>query len=202
MALEFETVSDEGLARRSQAGSLVAFEELVFRYESRIYRFVANSCCNESDVREVTQDTFVRAFQAIAQFDSRRGFAPWLFTIARRKCIDRHRAAPPATGEPMPDLPDHDDPAELLARREERQNLWQLAGRLLPEAQFQALWLRYAEDMNLAEIAQVLRKTQTHVKVLLFRARRTLGRGLNAGRTAAPAVVSTVPLNRPDLSTI
>lgn len=202
MALEFETVSDEELARRSQAGSLVAFEELVFRYESRIYRFVANSCGNETDVREVTQDTFVRAFQAIAQFDSQRGFAPWLFTIARRKCIDRHRAARPAADELLPDLPDHDDPAELMARQEERQNLWQLAGRLLPEAQFQAIWLRYAEDMNLAEIAQVLRKTQTHVKVLLFRARQTLGRGLNADRTAVPTVEPTHQINRPDPSPI
>jgi len=202
MALEFETVSDEELARRSQAGSLVAFEELVFRYESRIYRFVANSCGNETDVREVTQDTFVRAFQAIAQFDSQRGFAPWLFTIARRKCIDRHRATRPVTDELLPDLPDHDDPAELMARQEERQNLWQLAGRLLPEAQFQAIWLRYAEDMNLAEIAQVLRKTQTHVKVLLFRARQTLGRGLNADRTAAPTVETTHQINRPDPSPI
>lgn len=202
MALEFETVSDEELARRSQAGSLVAFEELVFRYESRIYRFVANSCGNETDVREVTQDTFVRAFQAIAQFDSQRGFAPWLFTIARRKCIDRHRAARPAADELLPDLPDHDDPAELMARQEERQNLWQLAGRLLPEAQFQAIWLRYAEDMNMAEIAQVLRKTQTHVKVLLFRARQTLGRGLIADRTAAPTVETTHQINRPDPSPI
>ena len=202
MALEFETVSDEELARRSQAGSLVAFEELVFRYESRIYRFVANSCGIETDVREVTQDTFVRAFQAIAQFDSQRGFAPWLFTIARRKCIDRHRAARPAADELLPDLPDHDDPAELMARQEERQNLWQLAGRLLPEAQFQAIWLRYAEDMNMAEIAQVLRKTQTHVKVLLFRARQTLGRGLNADRTAVPTVETTHQINRPDPSPI
>ena len=202
MALEFETVSDEELARRSQAGSLVAFEELVFRYESRIYRFVANSCGNETDVREVTQDTFVRAFQAIAQFDSQRGFAPWLFTIARRKCIDRYRAARPAADELLPDLPDHDDPAELMARQEERQNLWQLAGRLLPEAQFQAIWLRYAEDMNMAEIAQVLRKTQTHVKVLLFRARQTLGRGLNADRTAVPTVETTHQINRPDPSPI
>ena len=45
---------------------------------------------------------------------------------------------------------------------------------LLPEGQFQALWLRYAEDMRVAQIARVLGKTQTHVKVLLFRARRKL----------------------------
>jgi RNA polymerase sigma-70 factor (ECF subfamily) len=84
----------------------------------------------------------------------------------------------------MPELPDNNDPAVLLARREEGQSLWELARRRLPEPQFQALWLRYAEDMSVAGIAQVLRKTQTHVKVLLFRARRVLARELKAGKVA------------------
>ena len=98
MASDFQSFTDEELARQTQAGSLVAFEELVYRYEGRIYGFVANCCRNGTDAREVTQDTFVRAFQAIGQFDLQRGFAPWLFTIARRKCIDHHRAAPAPGG--------------------------------------------------------------------------------------------------------
>ena len=182
MAADFQRCSDEELARQSQDGTLAAFEELVYRYEHRIYGFVANSCRNATDAREVTQDTFVRAFQAIGQFDCRRDFGPWLFTIARRKCIDHYRAAPFAADEPMPELPDDNDPAELLARREEGQSLWELARRRLPDSQFQTLWLRYAEDMNVAGIAQVLRMTQTHVKVLLFRARRVLALELKAGR--------------------
>jgi RNA polymerase sigma-70 factor (ECF subfamily) len=184
VAADFQKCSDEELARQTQAGSLAAFEELVYRYEGRIYGFVANSCRNGTDAREVAQDTFVRAFQAIGQFDCRRGFASWLFTIARRKCIDQHRAAPPVADEAVPELTDDNDPAELLARREERQDLWGLARRHLPEAQFQSLWLRYAEGMSVAGIAQVLRKTQTHIKVLLFRARQALGRELKAGQVS------------------
>jgi len=191
---------DEELARETQAGSLAAFEELVYRYEDRIYGFAVNSCRNATDAREVTQDTFVRAFRAIAQFDCRRGFGPWLFTIARRKCIDHHRAAPAAAGEPMPEQRDDDDPAELLARREERQDLWGLAHRRLPEPQFQALWLKYAEEMSVAGIAQVLGKTQTHVKVLLFRARQLLGRELQvAEASGAPTRrVASQPAREPE----
>jgi RNA polymerase sigma factor (sigma-70 family) len=193
----FQTCTDSELARQSQDGSLAAFEELVYRFEGRIYGFAANVCGNAADAREVTQDTFVRAFQAIGQFDCRRAFGAWLFTIARRKCIDRYRAAPPGTEEPLPELRDEDDPAELLARQEERQNLWGLARRRLPDAQFEVLWLRYVEGMSVADIAQVLRKTQTHVKVLLFRARRGLARelkpvgasGLATGRIAGRAVL-------------
>jgi len=177
---DLQKCSDEDLARQSQAGSLVAFEELVYRYEARVFGFIVNCCRNGVDAREVTQETFVRAFQAIGQFNCRRSFGPWLFTIARRKCIDHHRAAPSTTDEAMPDLPDDNNPAELLARQEERQNLWELARRRLPEIQFQALWLRYAEELSVAGIAQVLRKTQTYVKVLLFRARQALARELRA----------------------
>lgn len=181
MVSDFETCSDGELAQQSQDGSLAAFEELVYRYEGRIYGFVANACGNAADAREVTQDTFVRAFQAIAQFDCRRAFGPWLFTIARRKCIDRYRAAPSGAEEALPELADENDPAELLARQEERQNLWGLARRRLPGPQFEVLWLRYAEEMSVSGIAEVLRKTQTHVKVLLFRARRVLARELKPG---------------------
>lgn len=177
---ELQSLSDEELARQSQGGSLPAFEELVYRYEARVYSFLVQLCASSLDARELTQDTFVRAFQAIARFDSRRAFASWLFTIARNKCIDLHRAAPPAASAAASELPDNDDPAVLLVRREERQNLWELARQHLPTAQFQALWLRYAEDMNIAQIAQVLRKTRTHTKVLLFRARQSLGAKLEA----------------------
>ena len=190
MPSELQRSSDEELARETRAGCLAAFEELVRRYERRVYAFITHCCRNRADAQELTQDTFVRAFQAIAQFDPRRGYATWLFTIARRKCIDHHRAAPPAPAEePMPELPDLADPAELLAQREDRQNLWQIARRRLPEAQFQALWLRYAEDMSVAGIARVLRKTQTHVKVLLFRAREVLRHELKA----TPIVGRTIP---------
>jgi len=190
---DFQILSDEELARQTQAGSLEAFEELVYRYEHRIYAFVTQCCRNGPDALDVTQDTFVRAFQAIAQFDPRRGFAAWLFTIARRKCIDHHRKAAPAVpDEALPEMPDNDDPSELLARQEERQNLWELARRKLPEAQYQALWLRYAEDMDVAGIGRVLCKTRVHVKVLLFRARQGLSRALKAGRTADKPIAAVV----------
>jgi RNA polymerase sigma-70 factor (ECF subfamily) len=205
VASDFPNFTDQELARQTQAGSLAAFEELVYRYEGRIYGFVANSCGNGTDARELTQDTFVRAFQAIEQFDCQRSFAPWLFTIARRKCLDRYRAARPTADEPAPELADHDDPAELLARQEDRQSLWELARRHLPKPQFHALWLKYAEEMNVADIAQVLRKTQTHVKVLLFRARQALGRELKAAQgSSAPSAgaASRAAPNRETTSTV
>lgn len=188
MAPELSTHSDAELARQTQAGSLAAFEQLVYRYEHRVHAFVAQFCRNATDAREVTQETFVKASQSMAQFDARREFAPWLFTIARRKWIDRQRAAPPPADAPLPESVDEIHPGELLAQQEDRQQLWHLARQCLTENQFQALWLRYAEDMDVPQIAQVLGKTRVHVKVLLFRARQTLGNQLNPAPTLAQAI--------------
>jgi RNA polymerase sigma-70 factor (ECF subfamily) len=194
---DLKSVADEELARQSQGGSLQAFEELVSRYERRIYAFAAQWLRNPADARDVTQDAFVRAFQAIAQFDSRRPFAPWLFAIARRRCIDSYRRVRPVSQDSPPDVPDLEDPAELLARREEAEKVWRLARRHLRQGQFQAIWLRYAEDMNVADIAQALGKTQTHVKVLLFRARQNLAGPLRRDGRERPALLAATQGGNP-----
>jgi RNA polymerase sigma-70 factor (ECF subfamily) len=171
---ELKIGSDEELARQTQAGSLVAFEELVVRYEQRVYAFVRHWRRNETEARELTQDTFVRAFQAISQLNCQLSFAPWLFAIARRKCINAYRAQRFIADGPPPEQPDFNDPSEILARQDDRESIWQLARKHLPDVQFQALWLRYVEEMNIPAVSRALGKSQIAVRVLLFRARQTL----------------------------
>jgi RNA polymerase sigma-70 factor (ECF subfamily) len=192
MTSDSPSPSDEVLARQTQAGSMQAFEELVLRYEQRIYAFVCQFCRNGMDAAEITQETFVKAYQAIAQFDSKRTFAPWLFTIARRKCVDHFRAVRPASDESVPELLDSADPSEVLAREDERHHLWSLARRILPRAQFDALWLHYVEDMKLDEVAKVLRRPQTYIKVLLFRARKALAERLKPARANSQSSPQTM----------
>lgn len=182
MSEERSGVSDQELARQTQAGSLDAFETLVLRYEGRIYGFLLRMCGDVENARELTQETFVRGYQAIGQFNPDRSFATWLFAIARNQCIDHQRRAARISAEPVPVQIDTEDPAELAARQDERASLWDLAQRSLPELQFQALWLRYAEEMDIAAVATVMRKTKTHVKVLLFRARQVLSRELSSSK--------------------
>ena len=183
-------MSDEELARESQAGSVAAFEVLVSRYERRVHAFAAQCCGNAAEAGDVAQEAFVRAFQAIGQYNPGRSFAAWLFTIARRKAIDRHRSAPVIAEEPVPEGAEVQDPAEILARAEERQALWALARRSLPPLQYQVIWLRYAEELSVADIATVLRRTRVHVKVLLFRARRSLAQALGAATRRSEATGS------------
>jgi len=152
-----------------------------------MFRFVANNSRNASDAQEVTQDVFVTAFRNLDKFDADRSFVTWLFAIARRKCIDHHRSARPVVGEALPEESDGNDPAEMLAQREAERDIWHLAKSILPPLQFEALWLRCAEDMNVADVARILRRTKTHVKVLLFRARIRLDRELTNRGARVPA---------------
>ena len=186
-----QAISDEELALRSQKGSLEAFEELVYRYEARVYGFIVRCSQDEQVARDVTQDAFVRAFQALHQYHPERPFAPWLFAIARRKWIDHYRAMPRPLEAADPEEFDRNDPAELLARDEERLDLWRLARARLNADQFQALWLRYVEELDLHQIARVMRKSKTGVKVHLFRARRALGQILGRKSLAAPEKATT-----------
>ncbi|MDW8308391.1 MAG: sigma-70 family RNA polymerase sigma factor [Verrucomicrobiales bacterium] len=192
MAEALSHLTDEELAHRAQAGEVGAFETLVERFEARIYRFALHWCGREADAREVTQDTFVAAYLHLNRFDSAHAFVTWLFTIARRKCIDHARRAPVVGAEPIGEEADTDDPFELMARREACDDLWALARRVLPATQFQTLWLHYVEDLSVRDVARVTGKTLPHVKVLLFRARRTLGRELRV-RSALEGASAPAP---------
>ena len=192
MTDEFQKIPDEELARAAQAGDWTSFDELVRRFEARIYGFVL-TCCggHEANARDLTQETFVSAYLNLKRFDPSRSLLTWLFMIARRKCIDRSRRVRPESYEEVPELPDDETPSALAERRDTREHIWRVARKVLPDLQFQTLWLHYAEDLSVREIASVVRRTQPHVKVLLFRARRTLARELKY-RTASEQTQSSV----------
>jgi RNA polymerase sigma factor (sigma-70 family) len=187
---------DESLAREVQAGSVAAFEQLVYRFEHQLFAFAARMCGNEADAMDITQETFVRAYRAIDKFDCQLSFRTWVFAIARRKCIDHFRT----NRRPLPIdfMPaESEDPWESTARADDARSLWETARRCLSVAQFEALWLRYAEMMDTAQISSVLKKSKVHVKVLLFRARQALlnqiGSRHSLGRTPRPALVRSRP---------
>ncbi len=182
MAGDWSNSTDGELICATQTGSLEAFEELVLRYEQRIFRFLAMTSWCEADARELTQDTFVRAYQAIHQCQPRLSFSSWLFAIARRRQIDWFRLArrrPRTEIEPW-DLTTGENPADTLADREAGERVWLLAKARLSPAQFEVLWLKYVEEMSVAQIAAAVRKSSSHVKILLFRARRELAKTFKA----------------------
>ncbi len=169
---------DRELARDAQAGSLAAFDELVRRHEGRIYGFILRRVNTVSDAEDLTQQTFVTAYRRLHRYSPVYPFTAWLFTIARRLTIShyRHAATLLETTEVIAEPVDPRTPDAALASREDAENLWALARRLLTERQYSVLWLHYAEDLPVADVARSTGLFPTHVKVLLHRARRALQR--------------------------
>jgi RNA polymerase sigma-70 factor (ECF subfamily) len=181
--------SDEELAVRAAAGSRAAFEELVTRYTPRLFHFLRHRFEGNEDLEDLVQETFFRAYRSIGRYNARWKYATWLYTIAVRLAISRHRATKtgrvrPASGEPECPSP---GPQEILARKEEtlvQKNIWNLA-RTLGSREYEALWLRYAEEMPVRDIARTMGKTQVGIRALLHRSRLKLGKKLRSAEQAA-----------------
>jgi len=181
--------TDEELAAQATAGSRSAFEELVSRHNLHLFHFLRSRSGSDQDVEDLVQETFLKAYRNIRRYDPRWKFSTWLYTIAVRIMISRHRAAK-APAVPL-DAEGLETPApgpqELLMRKEETGNagnIWFLARTLRPN-EYEVLWLRYAEEMPLKEIARTMKRTLVGVRVLLHRSRLKLGKKLRETSPAA-----------------
>lgn len=179
----------EELALRAAGGSLEAFGELVKRFEVRLFNFLLRRTASRADAEDLTQEAFIRAWERIHRYEPTWRFSTWLFTIAARLAVSHHRRRRPTLrwvgdeDESAPPEPAHERDEEIATGA----RLWALAGRVLTPEQHTALWLRYAEDMNIEEIAAVLRKSAVGVRVMLFRARQILAEQME--REAAASLV-------------
>jgi len=167
-----EHLSDEELASKAAEGPRSLFEELVSRYSMRLFYFLRHRTESDQDIEDLVQETFLKAFKGIDRFDPERKFSTWLYTIATREAVSHHRAHKKMKHNPVgtSSLP---GPEEVVIRKEESQNIWKLATSL-PKKEYEALWLFYAEEMPIKDIARATKKSPITVRVLLYRARMKL----------------------------
>ena len=163
--------SDEELANLSQKGDSDAFNLLANKYWHRIHRFLL-PMFDHATAADVTQQTLLRAYHKIHLFNNKHTFAPWLFTIARRVAInvgrkESKRNETSLNDETLSDVAEENG-NNLI------QPLWKLALEILNEKSYQAMRLHYAEDISIREIAKIMGKTETGIKVILFRSRQRL----------------------------
>lgn len=188
---DFKELSNEELALRTQEGSPECFEELVKRFEGRLLGFLGRRGGQAQEAEDLLQDTFTRAYHKIEQYDPKWRFSTWLFTIARRMACDQRKGLKRqslALAEAV--TTDQYNPLRIVQQKEEKENLWSLANKLLSGDQFTALWLRYSEDMSIKQIAKIMNKTQSYTKVLLFRARNRLAGNLKPDAVSKRATIS------------
>src|SRR5947209_613833 len=89
--------SDAEVIQRCRRGEIELFSLLVERYQDRIYNLAFRLLDHAEDARDVAQETFLRAYSALARFDPDRPFAPWLFRIATNLCYGLLRKRRPDT---------------------------------------------------------------------------------------------------------
>jgi RNA polymerase sigma-70 factor (ECF subfamily) len=172
--LESLLPSDAETIQEVLKGDSRAFEHIVRVYQARVFGFLRQMTKHRQDAEDLTQQTFLKAYQNLSRFDLSRPMVNWLLTIARNSAINHLRTLRPS--EAVPDhLPSAEaSPAQMTEERDRQKNLWDRVRAILPARQFEILWLRYGEDLSVRETAEVSGLTQTHVKILVFRARHTL----------------------------
>ncbi len=165
----------EALAIRAQQGDAKSFDELVRRMEPRVRGFLLPKLGSSADTDDLVQETFVKAHQNIARYDSTYRFSTWLFTIANNLARSHFRQKR-AQGSHTNLTSNHSNLGEAasLAERDEGARLWRRASELLKPRQYLTLWLRYGEDLNVEEIAQKIGKSRVSVRVSLYRSRKRL----------------------------
>ena len=161
------------LAQEASAGSIRAFDELVRIFSARILAFSRSKSAYAS--ADLAQEIFITAFRRLKSYNSSRPFGPWLFAVARSVAIDvSRRRTLPSAGEDCVDQVDNQSPADRLCASDAENAVWRIARSTLTPRQLQVLEMRAGAGLSVAETAAALGITQAAVKVILFRARRSL----------------------------
>lgn len=159
--------------QQALGGSEAAFGELAGRYRDGLFRFLLLRCGSRADAEDALQDTLVNAWRYLGSYDTRWRFSTWLYRIGIRNA-GRYRARPSASPEEPVD--ETADPLADCIDQSSRENLWITARRALSQEAYTVMWMHYAEDLPVADIALALDRTRTWTRVVLLRSRRRLSR--------------------------
>ncbi|HUX10546.1 MAG TPA: sigma-70 family RNA polymerase sigma factor [Terriglobia bacterium] len=180
-------VKDESvLVTEAKAGHYEAFEELVNRYEKKIYRLGLNLTGNPEDAEDMLQETFLKAFEHLPTFREDSRFYTWIVRIAINQGLMKLRKRRSSKEVQLDDASNDDGdviPREFAdwrpnpeqeMERTELEAILQNAARSLPMTFRTVFLLRDVEGLSTEETAEMLNLSEGAVKARLFRARLRL----------------------------
>jgi RNA polymerase sigma-70 factor (ECF subfamily) len=172
-------LSDEEIVQRVLSGEAGVFELLIRRHDQRVYRLARAIVRNEADAEDIAQETYLRAFQHLSQFEGRAKFSTWLLRIALYEALARYRdsarfedldrIAASEAGRTDP----RSNPEQMVARGEIRDVLKHAIDELPPTLRT-VLMLREIDGMSTAEAAEALEISEDNLNVRLHRAKAAL----------------------------
>ena len=178
------------LVSAAKAGDAAAFEELVNRYERKIFRLGMNITQNREDAEDVMQDAFLKSFRSLDRFEGGSRFYTWLVRIAINEALMKLRKRRPGQVSLDEPIPGEDEsvfrdvvawgpsPEQRFAQTELNEILNGVIGELEPIYRVVFL-LRDVEGISTEETAQILDISVAAVKSRLLRARLQLRQKLN-----------------------
>jgi RNA polymerase sigma factor (sigma-70 family) len=172
---------DEKLVALTRRGHHAAFEALVDRYHARLLAFCRHMLGSTEDAEDVLQEVFTAAFNAICADDRPINARPWLYRIARNRCLN-HLRRPQHAGQDSMDVFERDGGATTADTVHTREEFRQIVADVqeLPETQRTALLLREIDALSYEQIAEAMDTTVPSVKSLLVRARVSLAEAAEA----------------------
>jgi len=191
-------IQEQNWIKSAQNGDQDAFEQLVRRYEKRVFALTLRMCRNPEDAAEAAQEAFLAAWQGLRFFRGDSSFSTWLYRLTSNACVDLMRregrhwdAAGPSLddGELNLDIPDRTaSPQEAAERSELRAQIEEGLRALSPEHR-EVLVLREMHQLSYEEIGAVLSLDLGTVKSRISRGRKQLRNFLlkSGNFSAAPA---------------
>ena len=183
-ASDQQSATDGELVRLTLGGDKRAYEALVRRYQKLVYNVVYQLCQKHEMTADLTQETFLRAYRALASFDQSAKLKPWLLRIATNLSLNALRDNREHLSLEFM-LEEHPDCEPSSSSNVEQEVELKLSQKMLMEALVKlplrhrtAFLLRYQHDLSYAEIAYTLKETESSIKALLFRVRETLRKNL------------------------
>jgi RNA polymerase sigma-70 factor (ECF subfamily) len=162
------------LIERCRRGEERAFQELVERYQRRVYWIAHNMLHSYEYAQDIAQQAFVRVFRNLERFDTSRNFYTWLYQIVVNLCIDHMRKSHVKTAdlEVLGGVEDDKPgPSERMGRSEVQERVHRTLDRLPPKYKA-VLALRDIQGFSCEEIAEVVGATNATVRWRLHRARK------------------------------
>lgn len=177
-----ENASDGELVGLTLRGTARAYEVLVRRYQKLVYNVLYQMLQNHESAADVTQDTFVRAFNGLSSFRSDAPFKPWLLRIATNSGLNKIRELKVRDHDSLDYMLEENVHAEPASSENvENEVEWRLSQVMVTEAlaklparQRHIFLLRYQHDLPYVDIAQITDESESSVKSILFRTREKL----------------------------
>lgn len=182
-------IGDEELVDRARQDDRRAIEQLIGRYQQKVYRIAYQMCyADEEEAKDRVQEAFFRAFRNIKKFKGKSSFYTWLYRIVVNTCIDAqrrrnrwHQTFLPwrfgkteneesnTTSEDYPDREENSNPLSRLTRQQLESDV-KKALKSLSEKQRAVFQLKVFQEMSIPEIAEIMGLAEGTVKTHLFRA--------------------------------